>query len=310
MDQKPWTLTAPSATDLYNQVILNALAAPEPGPYRDVLLTAYCPSLEVTLGEVGFNPNRWLTYLDNYFHGGLLLADSLQAFQSISRFRAGKAEALIDCSNLPGLHTWGKCILALTLNAKLGVTLHARTIDWVPTGLLDLRLAATVAQTLGLPRVTLMVSSLRLTAHKLAPYLVRKKLPFQHLNTPLALEVKKFLNSNHSTLRFAQSRRSATRLAQPKDYQEEGLFFPWVKATANDLACSVDIPGPNFRNFLRRSLGLSNQRSGGTFYAWHSLELPEVEAARRHFGIAAWPLSITQMVERRVGQAPKTRGNE
>lgn len=115
------------------------------------------PSDNILIQHAGFYPNRWVGFCDDYLGGGPLLDEWLKNPSELFLF-SNQAH-----------HTRGSCLTAMrVVDGQLN--LHSRASNWVPTGILDLKLLNMCFRRLGTSRAVWVIDDLQLDPLSVAGY--------------------------------------------------------------------------------------------------------------------------------------------
>lgn len=129
---------------LYEHQISRALADGPPPRRTPLTLRADEPGPPPKLAWSGFYPNRWVAYCDDYLGGGPVMDAWLRRPRATLLFENGAH------------HTRGACVTSLVVRAG-ALHLHSRACNWVPVGVLDLKLLWMAWTRLGVSRAEWVV---------------------------------------------------------------------------------------------------------------------------------------------------------
>lgn len=111
---------------------------------RDVIIEINEPQSELSLAHVGFNPGRWTKFLNEYFNR----ADFRKFLLFLYERRHVDAQEYAYICSSHARHSLGNCLFGVTVQTGRYPRVHlvSRSCNFVPTGVLDLSLAACIAQ--------------------------------------------------------------------------------------------------------------------------------------------------------------------
>lgn len=241
------------------------------------------PSDNILIQHAGFYPNRWVGFCDDYFGGGPPLDEWLKNPRELFVF-TNKAH-----------HTKGSCLTMMqVVDGQLN--LHSRASNWVPTGILDLKLLNMCFRRLEVSNAVWIIDDLQLDPMSVAGYhrfgemtgtsdfyktarRVLDETPHELLDKRVPGMLgrhKKAIRRGRQTLTTDESRIDAFTLVIPRD-------FAWA-ATRHTR-----------EQWVTKQVG----RRGYGEYQWDRLDYPELEPV-----VARLPpgMTIEQMATRRAAR--------
>lgn len=144
--------------DLYHSLIADVCLRGAPERRTPVTLEIDDVGEPLRLASVGFYPNRWVKYCDDYLGSG----------PSYDRWLDRPRECSYEFSNAAH-HARGSCVTSISLHSST-VRLRSRACLLVPVGLLDLRLIQLTMRRLGVRRAQWIVDDLQIDPVTLGSY--------------------------------------------------------------------------------------------------------------------------------------------
>lgn len=266
----------------WREVLLESCRVGAPRRRRTVELAIDGPCEPLRIADAGFHPNRWVSFCDDYLGGGPEFED----------FLASGARQFI-------FHNWGGhkkggCLTKIDLRRRV---LWSRASNWIPTGILDLKLLNVVMRRTGLTGFSWVIDDLNVD-----PFTASASVDFPR--EPLDREsdwlrrARAVVSGDAGVKLLGRHQKALRRHDNPLDTDESEIHDRFVHFTPEDVARLAGTSGRRVRNYLRAASG----RLRGAGYAWSSSDHPEAAALLAEFGLGRIDVAAVATERARLGR--------
>lgn len=263
----------------WRELLLETCRIGPPRRHSTIELVIDGPCETVRIADAGFHPNRWVAFCDDYLAGGPEFEDFLSCGGLRYRFYNW------------GGHRKGGCLTRLDLGQRL---LISRASNWVPTGILDLKLVNMTMRRTGVRRLTWRIEDLNVD-----PFMASASVDFPSVGESVWYQRARSIVDGTSRVKLLGCHEKALRRhLKPLDTDESEIEESFIHFTPEDVARLAKTSGRSVRNFLRAHSG----RLRGAGYAWNSTSSPEAKALLSQFGLTDVDIPKVAMSRAQLGR--------
>lgn len=247
---------------------------------HDLWISGPCEPLRIA--DAGFHPNRWVAFCDDYLGGGPEFEDFLSS---------GARQFIFH--NWGG-HTKGGCLTKIDLRRRI---LWSRASNWIPTGILDLKLLNVVMRRTGLTGFRWSIEDLNVDVFTASASVDFPREPLSRESEWLR-RARAVVNGESGVKLLGKHKKALRRHENPLDTDESEIHDCFIHFTPEDVARLAHTSGRRVRNYLRAASG----RLRGAGYAWSSPDHPEAAALLAEFGLGRIDVSTVAIERARIGR--------
>lgn len=256
---------------LYETVIAQCLSEGPPRRRTTVRFEMDEPGEAPLIQWSGFYPNRWVGYCDDYLGGGPVMDEWLRDPGQPLLFENGAH------------HTKGACIRSLT-HSRGVLTLESRACNWVPVGILDLKLLWMVWRRLGARRALWVVDDLAtdpatvISYHRWRSLLTANQSEFATRSIRILEETPPEALDKHRPGMLGRHKKAVRRGREAVVADESRIADAFTFAVPRDFVWESE--GALRESWVTRAVG----KRGYGEYQWDRLDYQELEPVLRRLG--------------------------